>query len=45
MVAGGKAMITTGLVVSSDTLSYLSQLFAAKKEQAKELAKEKTDNK
>lgn len=35
VVAGGKAMITTGLVASSDALSYLSQLFAAKKEEAK----------
>jgi len=43
VVAGGKALITTGLVVSSDTLSYLSQLFSAKKEQAKEYAKEKSD--
>ena len=38
VVAGGKAMITTGLVASSDVLGYLSQLFATKKEQAKDYA-------
>ncbi|MCJ1473672.1 hypothetical protein MMC13_002323 [Lambiella insularis] len=44
LVAGGKAMITTGLVVTSDTLSWLSTFLGEKKEEAKSFAKEKTNN-
>jgi len=35
LVSGGKAFITTGLVVTSDTLSWLSAFLGAKKEEAK----------
>ena len=45
LVSGGKALITTGLVVTSDSLAWLSNFLAAKKEQTKEVAKEKTGNK
>lgn len=45
LVSGGKALITTGLVVTSDSLAWLSSFLAAKKEQTKEVAKEKTGNK
>jgi len=44
LVAGGKAMITTGLVVTSDTLNWLSTFLAQKKEEAKDFTKEKTNN-
>lgn len=44
MVAGGKAIITTGLVFTSDSLAWLSSFLGAKKEQAKSVAKEKTNN-
>ncbi len=44
LISGGKALITTGLVVTSDTLSLLSSLMAQKKEQTKEVAKEKSPN-
>ena len=44
VVAGGKAMITTGLVVTSDTLAWLSTYLSQKKEQTKEVVKEKTNN-
>ena len=40
IISGGKAIITTGLVVTSDTLSFISSLVAQKKEQTKEVAKE-----
>ena len=40
IISGGKAIITTGLVVTSDTFSFLSSLVAQKKEQTKEVAKE-----
>ena len=45
IISGGKAMITTGLVVTSDSLAWLSQLVARKTEQTKEVTKEKTGNK
>ena len=45
LVSGGKALITTGLVVTSDSLAWLSNFLAAKKEKTKEVAKEKTGNK
>lgn len=44
LMAGGKAMITTGLVVTSDTLNWLSTFLQEKKEEAKSIAKEKTNN-
>lgn len=40
-VAGGKAMITTGLVVTSDTLSWLSSFLGQKKEQGQDFAAKK----
>lgn len=40
LISGGKAIITTSLVVTSDTLSFLSSFLAQKKEQTKEVAKE-----
>ena len=43
-VAGGKAVITSGLIVTSDTFAWLANYFASKKDQAKEVAKEKTGN-
>lgn len=43
-VSGGKALITTGLVVTSDSLNWLGSLLNKKKEQTKEVAKEKTKN-
>ncbi|KAI4243995.1 MAG: hypothetical protein L6R40_003206 [Gallowayella cf. fulva] len=42
-VAGGKAMITTSLVVTSDSLSWLADYLNQKKEEAKDVAKEKTN--
>jgi len=42
IVAGGKAVITSSLVISSDVLNWLSSFLAAKKAQAKELAQEKS---
>jgi len=44
-VAGGKAVITTSLVLSSDVLKWISSFLQAKKEQAKEIANEKTNSK
>lgn len=41
-VAAGKAVITTGLVVTSDGLGWLSGFLQAKTEEAKEVAKKKT---
>jgi len=41
LVAGGKAMITTSLVVTSDSLNWLSSYLSQKKEEAKDVAKEK----
>ena len=43
-VAGGKAIITSSLVVTSDAFSWLANFLAQKKEQAKEVTKEKTGN-
>lgn len=39
-VSGGKALITTGLVVTSDTLSWLSRYLQQKQEQGKHLVQE-----
>lgn len=44
VVAGGKALITTGLVFTSDSLAWLSSFLGAKKEQTKNVVKEKTNN-
>jgi hypothetical protein len=44
VVAGGKAAITSTLILSSDLLGWLSSFLVAKKEQAKEAAKEKTQH-
>jgi len=41
-VAGGKAVITTSLVMSSDVLKWVSSFLQAKKEQAKDIVNEKT---
>ena len=43
-VASGKAMITTTLVMTSDSLAWLSSFLQQKKEQAKEVVKDKTNN-
>ena len=40
-VAGSKAMITTGLVVTSDTLSWLSTFLGQKKEEGTDFAAKK----
>jgi len=42
IVAGGKAAITSSLILSSDVLGWLSSFLVAKKEQAKDAVKEKT---
>jgi hypothetical protein len=42
VVAGGKAAITSSLILSSDMLGWLSSFLVAKKEQAKDAVKEKT---
>lgn len=42
VVAGGKAAITSTLILSSDVLGWLSSFLVAKKEQAKDAVKEKT---
>ncbi|KAI4235354.1 MAG: hypothetical protein LQ352_008101 [Teloschistes flavicans] len=39
-IAGGKAVVTTGLVVTSDSLAWLATYLNQKKEQSKDLAKE-----
>ncbi|KAI9728878.1 MAG: hypothetical protein M1834_007136 [Cirrosporium novae-zelandiae] len=44
IVAGGKAFITTSLVITSDTLSWISEYLGSKKEEAKEAVKDKTNN-
>ncbi len=38
----GRAMLSTGLVVTSDSLSWLGQFLSAKKEQSKQVVNEKT---
>lgn len=43
VVAGGKAMFSSGFVITSDLLAYLSTLLQKKKEEAKDAAKEATD--
>lgn len=43
-VAGGKALITTGLVISQESLGWLSNVLAKKNEQAKEVANEKINH-
>ena len=40
-IAGGKAFITTGLVVTSDTLAYLQSFLTEKSEQGKDFASQK----
>ena len=42
VVAGGKAAITSSLILSSDVLGWLSSFLVAKKDQAKDAIKEKT---
>lgn len=42
-VSGGKALITTGMVVTSDTLAWLSSFLAQKREQGKDFASHKYD--
>ncbi|KAL1971250.1 hypothetical protein VTN77DRAFT_202 [Rasamsonia byssochlamydoides] len=44
LVASGKAVITTGLVISQESLAWLSSVLAAKKEQAKNAANEKPNH-
>jgi len=41
-IAGGKAVVTSGLVITSDSFAWLADFLSQKKEQAKEAAKEKT---
>lgn len=43
-IDAGKAVITTSLVVTSDSLSWLSAYLSQKKEEAKEAAKDKSSN-
>ena len=43
-IAGGKAIITTTLVVTSDSLAWLSSFLQQKKEETKEVIKDKTNN-
>lgn len=40
IVAGGKALVTSSLVITSETLQWLSEYLSAKKEEAKEIAKD-----
>ena len=44
IVAGGKAAVTTPLILASDVLQWLSSFLQAKKEEAKEIVQEKTNN-
>lgn len=44
LFASGKAVITTGLVISQESLAWLSSVLAAKKEQAKEAVNEKVNH-
>ncbi|KAI9810162.1 MAG: hypothetical protein M1826_003748 [Phylliscum demangeonii] len=44
LVKAGKAVVTTGFVVTSDSLTWLSAFLAAKKEQTKQVVNEKTVN-
>lgn len=42
LISGGKAMITTSLVVTSDSLAWLSSFLGQKKEQSKDVMQEKS---
>jgi len=44
VIAGGKALVTSGLVVTSDVLTWVSQFLTQKKDEAKQVTKEKTSN-
>ena len=44
VVAGGKAMITSSLVITSDVLTWVSNFLSAKKAKAKQVAQEQTNN-
>lgn len=44
MVASGKAVVTTSLVLSQESLAWLSALLQSKKEEAKELVNDKTNH-
>lgn len=44
-IASGKALVTTGLIVTSDSLAWLSTFLNEKKEQTKDVVKEKTNSK
>lgn len=44
VVAGGKAMITTSLVLSQETLALINSFLQAKKQQAQEVVHEKMGN-
>ncbi|KAL2436500.1 hypothetical protein ABEF95_011308 [Exophiala dermatitidis] len=44
VVAGGKAVITTSLILSSEVLKWASSFLQAKKEEAKKVAQEKTSD-
>lgn len=43
-VAGGKALITSSLIITSDGFAWLANFLGQKKEQAKQVTKEKTGN-
>ena len=43
-VAGGKAVITSSLVLSSDLLNWIGSFLQAKKGEAEKVIKEKTNN-
>jgi hypothetical protein len=44
VVASGKALITTSLVLSTESLTYLTTWFQKAKEEAKEVVNEKTNS-
>jgi len=44
LITYGKAALATGLIVSSDTLGWLSAFLSKKKQEAKEVTSEKTSN-
>lgn len=44
ILRAGRAMVSTGLTVTSASLDWLSKFLGAKKEQAKQVAHEKTNN-
>lgn len=43
-IAGGKALVTSGLIITSDGFAWLANFLGQKKEQAKQVTKEKTGN-